>query len=257
MLIILKNLNFDIDDDVLVGWYKDQHKKLEEKLESTDELAQLGISAEIIDHELNVLQSQMASSIKSLGNFAKTHSEISNEFNQLNVAFEHMEANYKMLQPLYRMSRRQKKSFTGKELTNSLKLFFASKLNDLNVKVTTNSSFDAYSFFTFESVIYSTFINVINNALYWLIPVNNREIRIEYNEETDEILIMNNGEKIADNMLEDIFTLFYTRKSNGRGIGLYLARKSLNSIGLDILAKNEKEYNKINGACFVIRPYTK
>lgn len=107
----IENLSFDIDDDVLIGWYKEQHKKLEEKLEATDELAQLGISAEIIDHELNVLHSQMAASIRYLGDYAVNHSEISNQYSQLKVAFEHMEANYKMLQPLYRMSRRQKRLY--------------------------------------------------------------------------------------------------------------------------------------------------
>ena len=120
-----------------------------------------------------------------------------------------------------------------------------------------SDDFKNYTFFTFESVIYSTFINIINNALYWLIPVSERRIYIEYCTENEEILVMNNGEKIADNLLEDIFTLFFTRKSNGRGIGLYLARRNLNSIGLDIIASNDKEYNKLNGACFVIRSYKK
>lgn len=253
----IENLSFDIDDDVLIGWYKEQHKKLEEKLEATDELAQLGISAEIIDHELNVLHSQMATSIRYLGDYAANHSEISNQYGQLKVAFEHMEANYKMLQPLYRMSRRQKKTFTGLNLLESLKLFFASKIRDLEVNFDASDDFKNYTFFTFESVIYSTFINIINNALYWLIPVSERRIYIEYCTENEEILVMNNGEKIADNLLEDIFTLFFTRKSNGRGIGLYLARRNLNSIGLDIIASNNKEYNKLNGACFVIRSYKK
>lgn len=57
-------------------------------------------------------------------------------------------------------------------------------------------------------MVYSTFINIINNALYWLIPVSERRIYIEYCTENEEILVMNNGEKIADNLLEDIFTLF-------------------------------------------------
>lgn len=194
----IENLNFEIDDDVLIGWYKEQHKKLEEKLEVTDELAQLGISAEIIDHELNVLHSQMASSIRYIGDYAMNHSEISNQYNQLKVAFEHVEANYKMLQPLYRMSRRQKKTFTGLDLLKSLKLFFASKIRDLSVDFDANDDFKKYEFFTYESVIYSTFINIINNALYWLIPVSDRKIYIEYYVDTEEILIMNNGEKIAD-----------------------------------------------------------
>ncbi|EPR72834.1 hypothetical protein ADIWIN_2157 [Winogradskyella psychrotolerans RS-3] len=63
---------------------------------------------------------------------------------------------------------------------------------------------------------------------------------------------MNSGERIDDSQLDDIFTLFYTRKRDGRGIGLYLAKKNLNAIGYDIYATNEKEYNKLAGACFVI-----
>ena len=64
---------------------------------------------------------------------------------------------------------------------------------------------------------------------------------------------MNNGEKIDDKIIEDIFTLFFSRK----GIGLYLAKKSLNSIDFDIFATNDKKYNKMDGACFVIRPINK
>lgn len=112
-----------------------------------------------------------------------------------------------------------------------------------------------YTFFSYESVITSVFINVINNALYWLIPVEDRKIRITYRPATEEILIMNNGEHIDDRILDDIFTLFFTRKREGRGIGLYLARMILRSVGLDILASNDKKDNKLGGACFIIRPY--
>lgn len=163
-------------------------------MEATDELAQLGISAEIIDHELNVLHSQMATSIRYLGDYAANHSEISNQYGQLKVAFEHMEANYKMLQPLYRMSRRQKRLYRF-EFARISKIVFASKIRDLEVNFDASDDFKNYTFFTFESVIYSTFINIINNALYWLIPVSERRIYIEYCTENEEILVMNNGEK--------------------------------------------------------------
>ena len=63
---------------------------------------------------------------------------------------------------------------------------------------------------------------------------------------------MNSGENIEDSYLEDIFTLFFTRKRDGRGIGLYLVKKNLQSIGYDIFATNDKQYNKLDGACFVI-----
>ena len=253
----IENLSFDIDDDFLIGWYKEQKENLEDKLDATNELAQLGISVEINDHEFNVLYSQMANSINFLKEYALNHTEIKDHFLQLQTAFQHMETNYKLLQPLYRTTRRQKTAFDGEYLIKGMKAFFASKFSEHKILLEANDEFLNYQFFTYEPVITSVFINIINNAIYWLIPALSRKIRIEYLKESNEILIINNGEKIDDKMLADIFTLFFTRKKGGRGIGLYLARKSLRSIDYDIFATNDKKYNKLNGACFVIHTFNK
>ena len=249
----MENLDFEVDDDFLIDWYKKQQETLEEKLEATDQLAQLGISAEIIDHELNVLYARMASSVRMLGEYARSHSAVAETYAQIKVAFEHMEANYKMLQPLYHTIRRQRMEFSGEYLLQNVCSFYRSRLDDLNVDVSASESFKEYKFFTIESVIFSVFINVVNNALYWLVPVRERKIYFDYDSNTKELLLMNSGERIDDRLLEDIFTLFFTRKSNGRGIGLYLARRSLRSIGMDIYATNNPNYNRLNGACFVIK----
>ncbi len=249
----MENLDFEVDDDFLIDWYKKQQETLELKLEATDQLAQLGISAEIIDHELNVLYARMAHSVRVLGEYAKSHSEVVDTYSQIKVAFEHMEANYKMLQPLYHTIRRQRTVFSGKYLLENVRSFYRSRLEDLNVSISASESFMGYEFFTIESVVFSVFINVVNNALYWLVPVRERKIYFDYDSKTKELLLMNSGEKIEDRLLEEIFTLFFTRKSNGRGIGLYLARRSLRSIGMDIYATNDPNYNRLDGACFVIK----
>ena len=77
-------------------------------------------------------------------------------------------------------------------------------------------------------------------------------IVFDYKSDTDEILIKNSGEPIPDNRLEKIFELFYSKRPNGRGIGLYLAKQSLNDNNFDIYATNDAYYNTLNGACFVI-----
>jgi signal transduction histidine kinase len=99
------------------------------------------------------------------------------------------------------------------------------------------------------------FINVINNALYWLIPSADRRLHIAY--EDGRILIINSGAKIESADLENIFTLFFTRKPGGRGIGLYLAKTNLHTIGYDIYTTNDKKLNVLNGACFVIETINK
>ena len=87
--------------------------------------------------------------------------------------------------------------------------------------------------------------------------MDERIIKLDYLKNTNEVIIANSGEKIQDYRLERIFELFYSQRPNGRGIGLYLSKQSLNESGLDIYATNEKIYNSLNGACFVISKLNK
>ncbi len=108
-----------------------------------------------------------------------------------------------------------------------------------------------------EPVIYTVFINLINNAIYWMRNKEERIIKLDYLSETKELIIANSGEKMADYRLDRIFELFYSQRPNGRGIGLFLSKQSLNDSGLNIFTSNEKKYNILNGACFVISKFNK
>lgn len=251
----VENLNFDVDDDYLVAWHKMQEDILQQRLNDTYELAQLGISVEIINHELNNYYQRINYSLGMLSNNCKTNLATHNEFMQLVTNFQYLESNYKMLQPLYRSARKMKTMITGEEIFNDMRMFFSTQFRNENIEFETDDRFKEFRILGLKSVFSSVFVNIINNAIYWLQPVNNRKIRIEYNESKEEILIMNNGDQIPDRLLQEIFTLFFTRKKGGRGIGLYLAKRSLNSMELDIIASNNPAYNKLGGACFMIRKY--
>jgi signal transduction histidine kinase len=247
----VKNLNIEVDDDYLRGWYKEQSEKLEARLEDYEELAQLGISIEIIDHQFNVMYSQMKDAVDEIERYSGKFGELKPSLAQLKSAFQHLEGNYKLLTPLYRTSRRTRSIIKGAEIEDYIRQFFRNEFatNDIHFEV--NDEFREYEFFTYDSIIKPVFLNIINNANYWLIPAKDRRIKIECRG--DEIAVMNSGEKIDDSFLDDIFTLFFTRKKDGRGIGLYLAKKNLSAIGYEIYATNNKAYNKLNGACFVIK----
>ncbi len=249
----ISNLNLEVDDDLLIGWYKEQNEKIEQKLEMTNELAQLGMSIEIIDHQFNVMYAHRKEAINHFRTIASRNPEYEYYFNQLYTSYEHLANNHRLLVPLFRTRRRNRTAIKGSEIVKYLKTFFKAILDKNGIALTSDESFDNYEFFSFESIIMPVFINIVNNAVYWLIPANNRKIQLTVKE--GQVLIMNNGEKIEDRYLEDIFTLFFSRRRDGRGIGLYLARTNLRSEGFDIIATNDKDYNKLKGACFIIKPY--
>jgi hypothetical protein len=251
----IENLQIDVDDDFLRGWYQEQNEKLEERLRDYEELAQVGMTIEIIDHQFNVMYAQMNDAINDLDKYTRKHPDVEFNFKQLKSAFQHLEGNFKLLRPLYRTSRRTREVITGFQIENYIKEFFKNDFKRYRIDFTVDNAFREFEFFTFDSIIKPIFLNIVNNANYWLIPSDDRKISIEYIDK--EIRIMNSGERIDDAHLSDIFTLFFTRKRDGRGIGLYLAKKNLNSIGYDIYATNDKEKNKLNGACFVIRELDK
>lgn len=247
----LNRLSFDVNEDNLVGFYKNRFLEMKKEWEQTYELAQLGIAVEIIDHQFNTLYSQLSESIKSLRSHISDSNDSRRSYENLYLAFDHLLDNYKLLKPLYRTTGRIRKELTGKELKQYAEEFFKTRLIEQNVNFEITPAAEKWSVFSFESVFKPVLLNVLNNALYWIMSSSDRVIRIDAKD--GKLLIMNSGEPIEDFRLNDIFKLFYSGRPNGRGIGLYLAKQSLNGIGFEIEATNDKNFNLFDGACFVIK----
>lgn len=247
----LDRLSLDVDEEALTGYYKIRYEEIEKQWQQTKELAQMGIAVEIIDHQFNALYSQVAFAITQINEHLPANEKAQRNYKSLKTAFEHLEDKYKLMSPLYRTTGKVRKNISGTEITNYLKLFFYSQLQDRNIIIDSSSKFENMSFFTFESILLPAFVNVVHNAIYWLTPVEERRILLDFVDDS-KVLILNSGIPIEDFYLNEIFNLFYSKKPNGRGIGLFLAKETLQSVGYDIYATNESKYNKLNGACFVI-----
>jgi len=248
----LTKLSFDIDEELVQGAYKAEYETIKYKWEQTRETAQLGLAVEIIDHEFNQLYAKIN---KSLGKLSADNlfSDVQ-QFQFLTQNFKQLEDKYDLLSPLYRISGVVPKEVTGSDIIDYVYRFFGRRITDYNIKINPTPEFINHTIIIKEPVIHTVFINIINNAIYWMRSKEPREILFEYKEDTNEIVICNSGLKIENHRLEKIFDMFYSNRPNGRGIGLYLSKQSLNESNLDIYSTNEKEYNKLGGACFVIKP---
>jgi len=93
----------------------------------------------------------------------------------------------------------------------------------LNIKPIQADSF----LFIDEKLIVQAIINIISNAVEAVQGVENGLIRINYSilENAQVISISDNGRGIPNDLLENIFTPFFTTKKNGSGIGLSLSRQ--------------------------------
>lgn len=252
----LERLDINIDEDKLVGYFKIQYEEIKNLWQQTQELAQLGIAVEIIDHQFNALYSQLANIIGMFKDSIRENEKSKKLYNILVSSFDHLQNNYKFLTPLYRTTGRTRKEISGLEIEEYIAAFYSERFQNDNINLTSTEEFKNSKIYTYESILKPVFINIVNNAVYWLTPAKEREIHLAYEE--DMYLIMNSGQPIDEVFIkEDIFKLFFSRKPKGRGIGLYLAMTTLNSIGYDIEATNDQKYNRLNGACFLIKKYEK
>ena len=246
----IKRLTFDIDEEQVQGAYKAQYDQMKYQWEQTRDTAQLGIAVEIIDHEFNQLYAKING---QLGELAKNNTVNSfKEFGFLEKNFKQLEDKYALLSPLYRISGALAKDISGTTIYNYLLEFFENQIEEYNISFEVSGDFKKHSINIKEPVIHTVFINIINNAIYWMRNKEQRIIKLDYLLDNKKIIIANSGEKIPDYRLDKIFNLFYSQRPNGRGIGLYLSKQSLNEANLDIYATNDKKYNTLNGACFVI-----
>ncbi|CAI9678969.1 ATP-binding protein [Elizabethkingia anophelis] len=250
----IKRLSFDIDEEQVQGAYKAQYDQMKYQWEQTRDTAQLGIAVEIIDHEFNQLYAKINNQLGALSKNDAVNSI--KEFEFLEKNFKQLEDKYALLSPLYRISGALIKNISGDTIYNYLLEFFENQIEEYNIIFEVSDDFKEHLISIKEPVIHTVFINIINNAVYWMRNKEPRTIKLDYLPETKEIVIANSGEKIPDYRLDKIFDLFYSQRPNGRGIGLYLSKQSLNEAGLDIYATNDKKYNTLNGACFVINQIT-
>lgn len=247
----IKSLRFDVDEELVQGAYRAEYENMKFQWEQIRDTAQLGIAVEIIDHEFNQLYAKINNSINNLE--LESLFKDSDEFKYLVKNFKQLENKYELLSPLYRISGASLKTVSGKQIYGYLQKFFENPIRDYSIKLIATTQFLDHVINIKEPVIHTVYINIVNNAIYWLRNSINKIIKLDYFEDTNEFLIVNSGQRIEEHRLEKIFQLFYSNRPNGRGIGLYLAKQILLESGFDIYATNDKAYNTFNGACFVIK----
>lgn len=245
-----KNISVSKDALELIGAYRASDAKIKEENTRFFELAQVGMAIEQQDHQFNALYGQINESLRNINRMSLQESE-KEEFMMLKMSFQHLEDNYKKLQPLYRVSRKVRRNILGENIKNVIIAFYGEIFEKNNIQFICSDNFCKRKIFTYESIIMPIFLNIIDNSVYWMSKKESRLIEI-FISNSNEIVICNSGEKMKPSEMQKCFDVFYSRKPSGRGIGLYLAKITLRSVGMDIYTTDNKDYNKLDGACFII-----
>jgi signal transduction histidine kinase len=131
----------------------------------------------------------------------------------------------RFLSPLKLSGYQLRTEISGQDISRHIETFFRDRFIRQRVELKFGERFLKMSIKDLPSRIYPVFVNLINNALYWVCLSEYRLIHIDIVE--DEVIIANSGPPVDEDDIPQLFELFYSRRSNGHGVGLYLCRENL------------------------------
>ena len=225
---------------------------LKEQAAADLQLAQLGMAIEIISHEFGAAIRSVRSGLRSLRRWADVNQELMSLYQGIRGSFDHLDGYLTLFTPLQRRLYRKAVDIRGWEIHEFLANLFGQRLARHNVELTRTEAFASAAVRSYPSSFYPVFVNLVDNAIYWLSGQNERlERRIELDASGNRFRVSDSGLGIHTRDCDDIFDIGFTRKPGGRGMGLHIARATLREIGYDL---NLEASEPGHGTTFLIAP---
>ncbi len=222
--------------------------ELRDDLNKLNQVAQLGVTVEIMGHELSTSERMIREGlrqIKSAGEIAGTA--------LVETGFEAISRQLEFLAPLKVSGSQTRRFITGKEIGEYLKDFFEIAFKSRHIDLKFTEEFASFGVDEQPSRLLPVFVNLVNNSIYWLVYSRTDNPQILLSVVGGRIVISDNGPGIDPVDQESLFKIFFTRKvSGGRGIGLYLCRVNLMAGGHTIEYATKRQDRPLGGANFVI-----
>ncbi len=248
------------DEDLIIKTKEFVHEtstaldNMESTLSFSQRLASIGTGVELIYHELSQPISALGADMSSLNiNIKKIVDEnlrgiLLDRVNNIEKSVDLLETLRDSLKPA--IGKSVPKDFQPIETFRKVCYLFEHSFSDNNIIIEIKKNAEDIKVKSFEYIFWISFLNIINNANYWLKGIENRKIIIFEYEEPLTFIISNTGPKIPEEDLDLIFEYGITGKKerNATGLGLAFTRNMLSTCGYEIWAEN-REY----GPAFYIR----
>lgn len=226
---------------------EEEREYFEDKATKLQAVAQAGLSVEVLSHEIEQQDLLVRRGLNSLPSEIKKHSGYITAFNAHRALTEHI----RFISSLKISGYQSRQEITGGMIEEHIRRFFRDRFERQRVRIDFSEEFLSMAIRDLPSRIYPVFVNILNNALYWVCLSQEREIKIDVIN--FKVVIANTGPAVDIDYVPKLFELFETERRDGHGVGLYLCRENLSIANHKIwYAENPDEQIFKNGANFVI-----
>jgi Signal transduction histidine kinase len=249
----LEAIQSDIPLDETAAALEERSQALEEELSRYTELAQVGAAIGILRHEFESTATGLRNQLRQLMSKTSGNDEVFQLSQNIRASFEHLDTYLRMFTPFNRRIYRKPQNITGNIVIDYLKQLFAERFERHQIELQISPAFKNHSVLAYPSAFFPAFINIVDNALYWLTrdAAGEKILKIgprvvTFDADDDGFLVGNNGPGIEARDSNRIFEMSFTRKIHGRGMGLAVAQKALKEAGFGLsLEKSGRDISPV------------
>lgn len=232
----IERLRWHRDGDVIITdlemntAVEDRLLALQERADQDLELAQLGLFSQIINHEFVASMTSVRHSIGRLGDYAKEHPQIKRIYEDIHAGFGTLDGYLRLFTPLQRKLYGPRTTVQGRRIWPNIKRVFEERVAKIDATLIATPDFSEFKSSMYPSTLFPVMVNVIDNALYWL-ERSPKPRRVVVDADGDAILVSNNGPAISERDQAIMFEPGFSRKPDGRGLGLWISQQALKRDG--------------------------
>lgn len=232
-------------------------QKVREDLKITQELAGTGMAVEKATHDtMSLLKRLKVNTEDFVDRFDKgkiQSKELRDFLVELQENLEFLYQELQVLQPLFRVARKVTKDVSVRNVSERVIKYFRKELEG-KIKVNIDSNEDIIVK-TNTGLILQVVLNLMDNSIYWLEQLSDKDkqITIQFDRNDNSVIFADSGSGIPEDIEDLIFTEFYTKKSEGRGLGLYIVKELLDRIDAEISLITNPQLKILKGANFIIK----
>ncbi|MBG3848817.1 sensor histidine kinase [Xanthomonas sp. WHRI 8391] len=228
--------------------YTAEKRYLVQRAENTEHLAGVGLSVETASHDLMLA---MGSSVRALESLMAQTSRgrkiepdaLHRELSAIRGMLSFMESQMKDMQLLFRSTKQRRRPLRVRDVLDKVERLYRGLMDRNGIEYNVEERGGPLSAQTTEAVLLQTFLNLFDNAVYWLdFQKKPRKIEILLDGDRQQLIFADNGPGFRDGDKEYLFEPFFSGKGEeGRGLGLYIARQLLDRHDYNIAVSEKKD----------------